>query len=78
MDEPFTFIDDISAKEILGSMFEFVGEDRTIIYITISAQFLDMFDTIYYFDKGRIVESGSWDELMKSKNRLYKDIIKKE
>ncbi len=72
MDEPFTFIDDISAKDILEGMFDFVGDDRSIIYITRSVNLLEEFDRIYYFDKGKIIESGSWDELIKKKGELYK------
>lgn len=78
MDEPFTFIDDMSAREILGGIFEFLGEERSMIYITRSVSFLKNFDRIYYFDKGRVVESGSWDELMKKKGKLYKEIKNKD
>ncbi|MFA5633641.1 MAG: ABC transporter ATP-binding protein [Candidatus Dojkabacteria bacterium] len=77
MDEPFTFIDDISARGILKDMFEFVGDNRSIIYITRSMNLLEEFDRIYYFDKGKIVESGSWNELMKKQGRLYREAKKK-
>ena len=73
MDEPFTFIDDISARDILKNMFDFIGKDRSVIYITRSVNHLKHFDRIYYFDKGKIVESGSWDELMKKKGKLYEE-----
>ena len=78
MDEPFTFIDDMSAKEILEKMFDFIGDDRSMIYITRSAKFLEMFDKIYYFEKGRIVDSGTWKELMKKKGRFCDDITIRE
>ena len=78
MDEPFTFIDDLSARDILNGIFEFLGEDRTMIYITRSVSFLKNFDCIYYFDKGRVVESGTWDELMKKKGKLYTEIENKD
>jgi ABC-type multidrug transport system fused ATPase/permease subunit len=76
MDEPFTYIDDISARKILNEMFNFVGEDRSIIYITRSINHLEFFDRIYYFDNGRIIESGSWEELMKKKGKLYEETRK--
>jgi len=76
MDEPFTFIDDISARDILKGMFDFIGKDRSMIYITRSLDYLKHFDRIYYFHRGKIVESGSWDELMKKKGRLYKETQK--
>jgi ATP-binding cassette subfamily B protein len=78
MDEPFTFIDDISARDILGGIFDFLGDDKSMIYITRSVSLLKNFDRIYYFDKGRVVESGSWDELMKKKGKLYTEIKNKE
>jgi ABC-type multidrug transport system fused ATPase/permease subunit len=49
-----------------------------MIYITRSVSLLKNFDRIYYFDKGRVVESGSWDELMKKKGKLYTEIMNKE
>lgn len=73
LDEPFTYIDDISAREILKNMLKFVGKDRSVIYITRSTKHLKNFDKIYYFEKGKVVESGSWKDLMKQKGRLYKE-----
>jgi ATP-binding cassette subfamily B protein len=78
MDEPFTFIDDLSARDILEGVFDFIGEDRSMIYITRSLNHLKHFDRIYYFDKGKIVESGSWNELMKEKGKLYKETQKED
>jgi ABC-type multidrug transport system fused ATPase/permease subunit len=74
MDEPFTYIDDMSASKILKDMFDFIGEDRSMVYITRSSKHLDRFDRIYYFDKGKIVESGTWKELMRKKGRMYENI----
>jgi ABC-type multidrug transport system fused ATPase/permease subunit len=73
MDEPFTYIDDISARSILEEMFKFIGEDRSLIYITRSINQLELFDRIYYFENGGIVESGSWEELMRKRGKLYKN-----
>jgi putative ABC transport system ATP-binding protein/ATP-binding cassette subfamily B protein len=78
MDEPFTYIDDMSATKILNDMFNFVGEDRSMIYITRSSKHLDMFDRIYYFEKGKIIESGTWKELMSQKGRMYQNINERE
>jgi len=36
---------------------------------------LNKFDRIYYFKAGKIVESGSWDELLKRKGFLYKEYV---
>lgn len=63
MDEPFTYIDDISSEKILNGIFDFVGKDRSIIYITRRTKFLEKFDRVYYFEKGRITAEGKWSEI---------------
>jgi len=73
MDEPFTYIGDVFAEKMLTKIFDFVGKDRSLIYITRSTNLLDRFDCIYYLSKGKVVESGSWEELMKKDSRLKKD-----
>ena len=73
MDEPFTYMDDISSKKILENVFDFVGKDRSMIYITRSISNLELFDRIYYFENGRIVESGSLNELIKLKGKLFQE-----
>ena len=78
MDEPFTYIDDMSAKDILKKMFDFVGKDRSIIYITRSVNLLEMFDRVYFFEKGKIVEFGSLNELKKKKGKFYQSILKEK
>jgi len=74
MDEPFTFIDSISASEILKGIFEFLGKERSLIFITRSTENLKMFDRIYYFEDGKIVEEGTWRSLMKRKGKLYHEV----
>ena len=72
MDEPLTFVDAPSRESILKNMLDFLGNDKTLIYLTRETENLDMFDRIYYFDKGKIIESGNWKELMRKKGKLYK------
>ncbi len=72
MDEAFTFIDSESKDTILNNILDFIGEEKTLIYITRSIENLEMFDKIYFFENGKIVESGSWDELTKKKGKFYK------
>jgi len=78
MDEPFTFIDDISAEKILKGMFKFLGKEKSMIYITRSIGLLKKFDRIYYFKNGKIVESGHWNELMKGKGKLYEEYMEQK
>ena len=72
MDESFTFIDSESKDTILHNILDFIGTDRTLIYITRSIENLDMFDKIYFFENGKIIESGNWRELMKKRKKFYK------
>ena len=72
MDESFTFIDSESKDTILHNILKFIGDDRTLIYITRSVENLAMFDKIYFFENGKIVESGSWSELIKKKGKFCK------
>lgn len=72
MDESFTFIDSESKEKILQNVLKHIGPDRTLIYITRSVEDLDMFDRIFFFEKGRIVESGSYKELIKQRKKFFK------
>ncbi len=73
LDEPFTYIDDVSAEKLLPNIFKFVGKENSLIFITRNTNFLSKFDRIYYLDKGKVVESGSWEELMRRKGRLQQE-----
>lgn len=72
MDEPFTFIDSKSKSKMIEDIIDFVGNKRILIYITRSTEDLEKFDKVYYFEKGKIRESGHWKELMKKKGKTYK------
>lgn len=72
MDESFTFIDSTSKDTILQNTLDFVGKDRTLIYITRSIDNLEVFDKIYHFEHGKVVESGNLKELIKKKGKFAK------
>ena len=73
LDEPFTFIDSQSRDRIIRGILEFAGVDRTVILITRDTDLLDMFDRVYMLERGHIVESGTWKELIKKKGKVYKE-----
>lgn len=73
MDEPFTFIDGPSKVEILKNIMRFVGREKTLIYITQDTDHLRLFDKIYYIHQGRVLEEGTYNELMKKKGKFYKE-----
>jgi len=72
MDESFTFIDSESKETILHNILDFIGKDRTLIYITRSVEDLDLFDRIFFFENGKVIESGSFKELMKKRKKFFK------
>jgi ATP-binding cassette subfamily B protein len=74
MDEPFTFIDSKSKSQMIEDIIDFIGEERTLIYITRSSEDLEKFDRIFYFEKGRLLESGALRELIGKKGKTYKKI----
>ena len=74
LDEPFTFIDSQSRDRIIKGILKFAGPDRTVILITRDTDLLDLFDRVYMLEKGHIVESGTWEELVKKKGRAYKEM----
>lgn len=73
MDEPFTYIDGPSQEKMIKEILKFIGNKKTLIYITQNTDHLDMFDTVYYIHDGKIVESGSYNQLMKKKGKFYKE-----
>ncbi len=63
MDEPSSALDPIAEYELNQSILK-NAEGRTVIFISHRLSTTRMADKIYMFDEGRIVESGSHDELM--------------
>lgn len=74
MDEPFSFMDGQSKEKILKGVLDFAGENRTVIYVTKDTDNLELFDKVFYLDKGRIAEEGSFKELLKKKGKLYEEM----
>lgn len=78
MDEPFTYVDNKSGENILENIFKYLGREKSLIYITRNISLLDKFDRIYYFKGGKIVEFGSWNELIKVKGMFYQEFIQQK
>ena len=63
MDEPTASLDAIATEQIKNSL-DAIKEGRTVVIISHSlSQILDS-DCIYVLEKGRVVESGTHDELI--------------
>ncbi len=63
MDEPSSALDPIAEYELNQSILK-NAQGRTVIFISHRLSTTKMADKIYMFDDGRIIESGSHDELM--------------
>lgn len=70
-DEPTASIDAVSEAEIFGQIYGFF-KDKTVIIISHRFSTVRNADKIYVLDKGKIIESGSHNELMKLKGKYYK------
>lgn len=63
MDEPSSALDPIAEYELNRHISEY-SEDKTVIFISHRLSTTRHADRIYMFEEGRIIESGSHDELM--------------
>lgn len=73
LDEPAASLDAIAAEQIKNSL-DAIKENRTVIVISHSiSQIIDS-DVIFVLKKGRVVESGTHDELYR-KGETYREIF---
>ncbi len=70
LDEPTSALDPVSEYEIY-SRFNSLVEDKTSIYISHRMSSCRFCDNILVFDRGRIVQEGSHEELVQQKEGLY-------
>lgn len=68
MDEPSSALDPISEYELNRSILQY-AENKTIIFISHRLSTTRMADRIYMFADGKVIESGSHDELMKQNGK---------
>lgn len=73
LDEPTAALDPISEYEIYSKFNELV-KDKTSIYISHRMSSCRFCDDIIVFDKGKIIQRGSHDELMQNENMLYANL----
>lgn len=64
LDEPSSALDPISEYNLNRAMLE-AAEDKTVIFISHRLSTTRLADRIYMMENGRIIESGSHDELMR-------------
>lgn len=76
MDEPSIALDPIAEYEMNLSIKE-LAKDKTIIMVSHRLSTIRMFDEIYVFAKGEIVEHGSHEELMELSGK-YAEMFAKQ
>lgn len=77
LDELTTGIDAVTEREILSILWPHVQE-KSVVYITHRLRDLDKMDKIIVMDKGRIVEQGTYDELVSDEESYFYRIKKLE
>ena len=70
MDEPTSNIDPFSERDIFMSLSKF-AKNRTLILITHRFSMISLVDKIAVVDAGRIVENGTFKELMDKRGLFY-------
>ena len=69
LDEPTSAIDALAESRIFGRLF--ASKDKTIIAISHRLSTVKKADVIYVVHEGKIVEQGTYDELIKQRGRFY-------
>ncbi|BDZ69011.1 ABC transporter ATP-binding protein [Methanobacterium ferruginis] len=73
MDEATSNLDSENERKILGAIDNIHGE-MTIMIIAHRISIIKNADYIYLIDNGKILESGTWDELLKNEKGWFWDI----
>ena len=77
LDEPTAALDADTEHRVLGRLAEW-GQNRSVFLITHRISTIQKADHILYIDKGRLIESGSHDELMKIDGGRYRSFVETE
>ena len=71
LDEPTSSVDVITEEKIFRNIFE-AFTDKAIVCSLHSLHLLPLFDRIYFFEHGRIIAEGKFDELLESSEKFRK------
>jgi ATP-binding cassette subfamily B protein len=75
MDEPTSSLDPVAEQEVYQSLNNSIG-NRSAVFISHRMSSCRFCDQIFVFDKGKIIQSGDHDELLKEKEGKYYSLWK--
>ena len=85
LDEPTAALDAATEHEVLSNLTQWSrggadarGKNRAVFLITHRISTIRQVDNIIYLDEGRILESGSHDELMAIESGRYRRFVEAE
>lgn len=70
LDEPLEGLDQITRETLQERIMEF-AIDKTLLYITHQLDGLEKMDRILFMDHGKIVEDGTYEELIRLRGQFY-------
>ncbi|MFA9556564.1 thiol reductant ABC exporter subunit CydC [Evansella sp. AB-rgal1] len=70
LDEPTSSVDFVTEKKIYSHLFD-LGKEDTVVLISHRLTGLEQMDQIIVMEHGRVVETGTYDELMERKGYFY-------
>lgn len=74
LDEPSSALDPLAEARLMNNLLD-VSNTATTIMIAHRLSTVRNFDVIYHIDNGKIIESGSHDELMAAKGKYYEMFV---
>ena len=74
IDEGTSALDSILEERVISGLHEYFS-NKTIIMISHNVQSLKKCDTIYFFEKGKVIDCGSYNKLL-NKSTKFKELIK--
>ena len=74
MDEATSALDNITEQQIIDSIENLKGE-RTVIMIAHRLTTVMNCDMLYFMDKGKIIDQGTYQELLE-RNKLFREMAK--
>lgn len=71
MDELSSALDSLAEYE-LNQEIQRLSENKTVIFISHRLSTVKMADTIYFLEKGKVIEEGSHEQLLAQKGAYWK------